>query len=250
MHGCGHLLRVRQSVSGRHGRMWVLGYHHHHHGVVRQDTRWVRGQVGRLRHAVVMRPLRGGVAVLAGGSGTMAAPQAAAGGVLRFTAAARARVCPSSFSACRGGFIAPAHGAAGTFSRAAPVSLAPRGPAAPAACGQEDVFRLIRFEFKLVPAWALTFAVLAAGAAGGVAVAGQLVIRWRLAGEGVRWVGLIGERVHHGPRGGPGERQGGQSVLVRGPAGAIVVVQGQVGHVWAGGKSGGSEHGTHAIVHG
>ncbi len=60
----------------------------------------------------------------------------------------------------------------------------------------------------------LTFAVLAAGAAGGVAVAGELVVRRRLAAEGVRRVGLVGEGVHHGPRGGPGERQGGQGVLV------------------------------------
>lgn len=107
------------------------------------------------------------------------------------------------------------------------------------------------FNLKLlaISASPLTFAVLTAGASGGVAVAGQLVIRWRLAGEGMRWVGLIGERVHHGPRGGPRERQGGQRVLVRGPAGAIVVIQGQVGHVWAGAKSGGSEHGTHAILH-
>lgn len=78
---------------------------------------------------------------------------------------------------------------------------------------------------------ALTFTVLTAGAAGGVAVAGQLVIWRRLAGEGMRWVGLIGESVHHGPWRGPRERQGGQSVLVRGPAGAIIVIQGQVGHV-------------------
>lgn len=60
----------------------------------------------------------------------------------------------------------------------------------------------------------LTFAVLAAGAAGGVAVAGELVVRRRLAGEGMCGVGLIGEGVHHGPRGGPRERQGGQGVLV------------------------------------
>lgn len=60
----------------------------------------------------------------------------------------------------------------------------------------------------------LTFAVLAAGAAGGVAVAGELVVRRWLAGEGMCWVGLIGESVHHGPRGGPRERQGGQGVLV------------------------------------
>jgi len=80
----------------------------------------------------------------------------------------------------------------------------------------------------------LTFAVLAAGAAGGVAVAGELVVRRGLAGEGVCRVGLVGEGVHHGPGRGPGEGQGGQRVLVRGPAGAVVVVQGEVGHVWAG----------------
>lgn len=91
--------------------------------------------------------------------------------------------------------------------------------------------------------------MLTAGAAGGVAVAGQLVIRWRLAGKGMRRVGLIGESVHHGPWRGPREGQGGQSVLVRGPAGAIIVIQGQVGHVWAGGKSGGRYHGKHVIKH-
>lgn len=91
MHGrCGQLLRVREGMSGRHGRVWVLGHHHYHHGVVRQDARRVGGHVGRLGHAVVVRALGGGVAVLAGGSGTVAAPQAAAGGVLRFATAAGA----------------------------------------------------------------------------------------------------------------------------------------------------------------
>lgn len=60
----------------------------------------------------------------------------------------------------------------------------------------------------------LTFAVLAAGAAGGVAVAGELVVRRRLAGEGMCRVRLIGKGVHHGPWGGPRERQRGQGVLV------------------------------------
>lgn len=55
----------------------------------------------------------------------------------------------------------------------------------------------------------LTFAVLAACASGGIAVAGELVVRRWLAGEGMRWVRLIGEGVHHGPRGGTGKRQGG-----------------------------------------
>lgn len=59
-----------------------------------------------------------------------------------------------------------------------------------------------------------TFAVLAARAAGGVAVAGELVVRRWLAGEGMCGVRLIGEGVHHGPRGGPRERQWGQGVLV------------------------------------
>ncbi len=56
--------------------------------------------------------------------------------------------------------------------------------------------------------------MLAAGAAGGVAVAGELVVGGWLAGEGVCWVGLVGEGVHHGPRGGPRKRQGGQGVLI------------------------------------
>lgn len=80
----------------------------------------------------------------------------------------------------------------------------------------------------------LTFAVLAAGAAGGVAVAAELVIRRWLAGEGRCWVGLIGEGVHHRPWRGPGEGQRGQGVLVGGPAGTVVVIQGQFGHVCTG----------------
>lgn len=68
MHGtCGHLLRVRENVSGCHVGMWVLWDHHNHHGVVRQDARRVGRHVGRLGHAVMMRALGGGVAVLAGG---------------------------------------------------------------------------------------------------------------------------------------------------------------------------------------
>lgn len=84
--------------------------------------------------------------------------------------------------------------------------------------------------------WNLTFAVLAARAARGVAVAGELVVRRRLAGEGVRWVRLVGEGVHHGPRGRSREGQGSQSVLVWGSARAVIVIQGQVCHVWAGDK--------------
>lgn len=80
----------------------------------------------------------------------------------------------------------------------------------------------------------LTFAVLAASAARGVAVTGKLVVRRRLAGEGMCWVWLIGEGVHHGPRGSPRERQGGQGVLVRGAAGTIVVIQRQIGHICVG----------------
>lgn len=78
---------------------------------------------------------------------------------------------------------------------------------------------------------ALTLAVLAAGAAGGVAVAGEFVVRRRLAGVGVGGVGLVGKGVHHGPRSGAREGQGGQGVLVGGAAGAVVVVQGQISHV-------------------
>lgn len=50
---------------------------------------------------------------------------------------------------------------------------------------------------------------------------------------GVRgWRILVGES--HGPRGGPRVRQWGQCVLVRGTAGAVVIVEGQVGHVCGG----------------
>lgn len=59
-----------------------------------------------------------------------------------------------------------------------------------------------------------TFTVLAAGAAGGVAVAGELVVRRGLAGVRVGGVRLIGEGVHHGPGGGAGGWQRGQRVLV------------------------------------
>lgn len=118
--------------------MWVLGYHHHHHGVVGQNTRWIRRQVRRLGHAVVMRSLWGGVAMLAGSSWTMATPQAATGGVFWFTTAARTWVCSSSLSTCWGGFIPSAHSAARTFTRAAPISLAPCGPTASAAWGEAE----------------------------------------------------------------------------------------------------------------
>lgn len=217
--GCGHLLRVWKSVSGRHGRVRVLRYHHHHHGVVRQDTRRVRRHVRRLGHAVMMRPLGGGVAVLAGGRRTVAAPQAAAGGVFGFAAATGARVSPAAFSApTRGGFLPAAHSAAGTFSAAAPLALASCRAAASAPWGQKEKVSGTPSAGDLVTEHLirrlLTFAVLAAGAARRVAVAGELMVRRRLAGEGMCRVRLIGKGVHHGPRGGPGEGQGGQGVLV------------------------------------
>lgn len=56
--------------------------------------------------------------------------------------------------------------------------------------------------------------MLTASAARSVAVAGELVVRRRLAGEGMRGVGLVWEGVHHGPWGGPGKGQGGQGVLI------------------------------------
>lgn len=89
------------------------------------------------------------------------------------------------------------------------------------------------------PSPVLTFTVLAAGAAWGVAVASELVVRRWLAGVGMCRVGLVGEGVHHGPRGGPREWQRGQRVLVWGPTGAIIVIQWQVGHVC--GRYGGGE---------
>ena len=99
-----------------------------------------------------------------------------------------------------------------------------------------NILRLSRSDFLCVCACprqeALTFAVLAACASRGVAVASELVVRRGLARVGVRGVGLVGEGVHQGPRRSPRERQRGQRVLVRGPAGAVVVIQGEVGHVW------------------
>lgn len=56
--------------------------------------------------------------------------------------------------------------------------------------------------------------MLAAGTTRGVAVAGELVVRRRLAGEGMRGVRLVGEGVHHGPGGGAREGQRSQGVLV------------------------------------
>lgn len=60
----------------------------------------------------------------------------------------------------------------------------------------------------------LTFTVLAASASWGVAIAGELVVGWGLAGVGVCRVWLIGEGVHHGPGRSPRERQGSQGVLI------------------------------------
>lgn len=81
------------------------------------------------------------------------------------------------------------------------------------------------------PLLRLTFTVLTAGAAPAVAVP-QLREAW------VRVVGVRGRRIlvgeSHGPRGSPRVRQRGQSVLVRGTAGAVVIVEGQVGHVCGG----------------
>lgn len=84
----------------------------------------------------------------------------------------------------------------------------------------------------------LTFTVLAAGAAPAIAVA-QLREAW------VWVVGVRGRRVlvgeSHGPGGGPRVRQRGQRVLVRGAAGAVVIVEGQVGHVCGGDRRGGPD---------
>ena len=77
----------------------------------------------------------------------------------------------------------------------------------------------------------LTFTVLTAGAAPTIAVP-QLWEAW------VRVIGVRGRRVlvreSHGPRGCPWVWQRGQRVLVRGAAGAIVIMEGQVGHVCRG----------------
>lgn len=56
--------------------------------------------------------------------------------------------------------------------------------------------------------------MLAAGAPRGIAVAGELVVRRWLAGEGMRGVGLVWEGVHHGPGRGAREGQRSQGVLV------------------------------------
>lgn len=141
MHGCcSHLLRVGEGVSGGHGWVWVLGNHHHHHGVVREDAGRVRGHVRRLGDAVVMRALGGGVAVLARGGWTVASPQAAAGGVFWFAAAARAWVGPACFTRrTRGGFFSAAHGAAGTFSAATSLALTSCWTAASAPWRQREM---------------------------------------------------------------------------------------------------------------
>lgn len=101
---------------------------------------------------------------------------------------------------------------------------------------------LTRQEAKVGPelplGWALlTFTVLTAGTAPAVAVAQLREARVRVVGVRGRWV-LV--RESHGPRSGPRVRQRGQRVLVRSTTGAVVVVQGQVGHVCGGvlGESG------------
>lgn len=77
-----------------------------------------------------------------------------------------------------------------------------------------EVSPLINMVISVMGVFVLTFTVLAARAARGVAVAGELVVRRRLAGVRMGGVRLIGEGVHHGPGGGARERQGGQGVLV------------------------------------
>lgn len=69
---------------------------------------------------------------------------------------------------------------------------------------------------------ALTFALLTSCAAATIAEARVLVRRWE-AGRGARV--LVGVALTQGPRGGR-MGQGGQRVLIRGPAGAAVEVQG------------------------
>lgn len=80
---------------------------------------------------------------------------------------------------------------------------------------------------------ALTFALLTPCAAATVAEARVLVRRWE-AGRGARV--LVGVALTQGPRGGR-MGQGGQRVLIRGPAGAAVEVQGC--KIWRAGGAGG-----------
>lgn len=136
-----HLLRMGEGVRRGHGwvRVRVLGDHHDHHGVVRQDAWGVRRHVWRrwLGHAVVVWALGGGVAVLAGRRWAVAAPQAAAGGVLWFAAAARTRVTPATTFPW-GRLLPSTHRAAGTFGAAAALALASRRAAAPTPCGRRE----------------------------------------------------------------------------------------------------------------
>lgn len=72
----------------------------------------------------------------------------------------------------------------------------------------------------------LTFALLTPGTAAAVAEAGVLVGRWEAGGR--PWV-LVGVALSQGP-GGTGMGQWGSRVLIRGPAGAAVEVQGS--QIW------------------
>lgn len=224
-------IAARRGSWGPHGRRrW--GHHQHGRAVERGHA---RGAVARVR--VVAAQAAGqrvvaAVAMLTGGRPRALAggplprpPQAAAGCVVRLAAAAARLGVPSLRV-----LLLP------------PIAAAPVGATAPAACkGQADrvgdAQRLRRkSRARLCPPnhrgpLCLTFTVLTAGTAPAVAVP-QLREAWvRVVGVRGRWI-LV--RESHGPRGGPRVWQRGQGVLVRGTAGAIVIVEGQVGHVCGG----------------
>lgn len=242
--GHGGQVAARRGSRGPHGRRrWG---HHQHGGAVERGH--PGGAVARVR---VMAAQAAGqrvvaaVAVLAGGRTRALAgrplprpPQAAAGRVVRLAAAAARLRVPGLRV-----LLLP------------PVAAATVGATAPAACrGQAGTgwgtLRACRGSLGL--AWGslhdprrLTFTVLTAGAAPAIAVP-QLGEAW------VRVVGVRGRRVlvreSHGPRGSPWVRQRGQRVLVGGAAGAIMIVEGEVGHV-CGGEGRASELGlSHAFA--
>lgn len=149
-------------------------------------------------------------------------PQAAAGCVVRLAAAAARLRVPR----LRVLLLPPV--TAATVGATAPAAY--RRQAGP----QRGMFRACRSSLGLCTTLHplhLTFTVLTAGAAPTIAVP-QFWEAW------VWVVGVWGWRVlvreGHGPRRSPRVWQRGQSVLVRGSAGTVVIMEGQVGHVCGG----------------